>query len=140
MAIASKPKKSNHYKKTQARHHRHSKHYLKPYWPYLPMFAILGAGAYLERNWPAATAGLLPQGQDSATLASSHLDQLTGQHAALLSGLVLAAAVVALAIFMLRNSLRLHRVVVRSEHFVSDRPLLDIAVVAVFTAGLVLVT
>jgi len=140
MAIASKPKKSSHYRKVQARHHRHSKHYLKAYWPYLPMFAIMGVGGLLERNWQAATSGVIPAGSAGAAISGSHLDQLIGHHISLLSSLVLVAAVAALAVFMLRNSLRLHRVVVKSEHYVSDHPFLDVAVVLVFTGGFVLIT
>lgn len=49
MAIATKPKpKASHHKKRKAQHHRQSKHYVKSYWPYLPMVAIIGAGLFVN--------------------------------------------------------------------------------------------
>jgi hypothetical protein len=34
--------------KRQGRHHRQSQHYAKAYWPYLPVFAVLGLGILLN--------------------------------------------------------------------------------------------
>ncbi|HSX06907.1 MAG TPA: CAP domain-containing protein [Candidatus Saccharimonadia bacterium] len=39
----------NHQKRT-GQHHRQSSHYAKPYWPYLPVFAILSVGILLN-SW-----------------------------------------------------------------------------------------
>lgn len=45
MAIASRPKpKAGHHKKRTAAHHQQTKHYVKSYWPYLPMLAVLAIG------------------------------------------------------------------------------------------------
>ncbi|HEY1064135.1 MAG TPA: CAP domain-containing protein [Candidatus Saccharimonadales bacterium] len=45
MAIATKPKpKGTQHKKRTAAHHRQTKHYVKSYWPYLPMVAVLAIG------------------------------------------------------------------------------------------------
>lgn len=44
MALATRPKPSAHHRKRQGTHHRHSKPYLKTYWPYLPMVIIVGLG------------------------------------------------------------------------------------------------
>jgi len=44
MALAVKPKSSYTNRKRQAQHHQQSKHYLKAYWPYLPMLLIIGLG------------------------------------------------------------------------------------------------
>lgn len=54
MAIAAKPKKTVHAKKRQAKHHRQSKHYLKSYWPYLPMLMIVGIGIAINSAWSAS--------------------------------------------------------------------------------------
>lgn len=44
MSIASPRKPSVHERKRQAAHHRHSRDYLKTYWPYLPMLLIVLVG------------------------------------------------------------------------------------------------
>jgi hypothetical protein len=51
MALATRPKPKTHAKKRQAQHHRHSKHYLKSYWPYLPMLLIVGLGLMVNSAW-----------------------------------------------------------------------------------------
>lgn len=47
----TKPKQvrrpANHHKR-KGQHHRQSKHYAKSYWPYLPVFAVLGLGMFLN--------------------------------------------------------------------------------------------
>ncbi len=49
-----------------------------------------------------------------------------------------ALAGAALAIFITRHSLRLHRALIRGESFVAHHPLLDVAATLIFTAGFVL--
>lgn len=51
MALATKPKKTTLHKKRRAQHHSHSKHYLKTYWPYLPMLTIVGVGLIINSLW-----------------------------------------------------------------------------------------
>lgn len=52
MALATKPKKrAAYHKKRVAQHHRHSKLYLKPYLPYLPMLLIVGLGLFINSLW-----------------------------------------------------------------------------------------
>ncbi len=54
MAIATRSKRTtSHYKKRSGRHHRHSKTYLKTYWPYLPMLLIVGIGIAVNALWSA---------------------------------------------------------------------------------------
>ncbi|MDB5169649.1 MAG: hypothetical protein JWN82_45 [Candidatus Saccharibacteria bacterium] len=49
MAIATKTKpKTTHHKKRVAAHHRQTKHYIKSYWPYLPMIAVIAAGLFVN--------------------------------------------------------------------------------------------
>ncbi len=48
MALATRPKPTAHDRKRQAGHHRHSKPYLKTYWPYLPMLLIIGLGIVIN--------------------------------------------------------------------------------------------
>lgn len=51
MALTAKPKKPVHHRKRQAGHHKHSKRYVKTYWPYLPMLVIVGAGILVSSFW-----------------------------------------------------------------------------------------
>lgn len=53
MALASKPKPSVQHRKRQAGHHRHSKDYLKTYWPYLPMLMTVAVGLMINSIWSA---------------------------------------------------------------------------------------
>jgi uncharacterized protein YkwD len=78
MAIAAKPKKSVHAKKRQAKHHRHSKHYLKSYWPYLPMLMIVGVGLAINSLW--STGSVLGVQSDFSTI--SLLNQTNDKRAA----------------------------------------------------------
>lgn len=60
MALATRRKPSAHLKKRTAGHHRHSKHYLKPYWPYLPMLCILGIALFVNNSWLLEQHSILP--------------------------------------------------------------------------------
>jgi len=56
MALATKSKRpTDHHKKRQALHHRHSKPYLKTYLPYLPMLMIIGVGLVINSIWSSHT-------------------------------------------------------------------------------------
>lgn len=59
MTLATKQKPSGpvHRKRT-GQHHRHSKHYVKTYWPYLPLLAVVGLGLFLNSAWPKHTSVL----------------------------------------------------------------------------------
>lgn len=137
MAIVSKPKPTVHHKKRRAQHHRHSKLYLKPYWPYLPMVAIIGVGAVINQalygvSLGSATGWLAA----SAPLAPTRIDVLTGQTG---WGLVLiAVTAVAALVFAAMHWYRFHRFLNRGEAFVLRHPWFDISLVAILTAGFVL--
>jgi hypothetical protein len=138
MALATRPKPAVHHRKRQAQHHRHSKTYVKAYWPYLPMLAIVGAGAIVNQalySMNLDSTGLLAA---SAPLASTRVQALTGNQAGWVLYLLILVTFAAAAVFIVRHSRRLQRLLTKSEAFVSDRPLLDIATVLVFTAGFVL--
>jgi uncharacterized protein YkwD len=55
MAIATRPKPKTYHKKRQAQHHRKGKHYLKSYWPYLPMLLIVLAGFGINNSLASQT-------------------------------------------------------------------------------------
>lgn len=68
MAIATRPKRTTSHKKRAGKHHKHSKPYLKAYWPYIPMLLVIGAGIMVN--------SILSQGAVlgvSSNLASSYL-------------------------------------------------------------------
>lgn len=52
MALATKkrPTGTSHKKRTGT-HHRHSNHYIKTYWPYLPMLMIVAIGIVINVSW-----------------------------------------------------------------------------------------
>lgn len=52
MTLVTKRKHASlHHKKRSGRHHRHSGHYLKTYWPYIPMLLIVGLGLLANSMW-----------------------------------------------------------------------------------------
>lgn len=143
MALATRPKSTVHHKKRRAQHHRHSKTYVKAYWPYLPMLAIVGVGAIVNRLWPAgalpgANSSLALNSQLSANQSLTRVQALTGDQTGRILEVVMLVTFAAFALFVIRHSRRLHRLVLEGEAFVSDHPWLDIVTVFVFTTGLVL--
>jgi hypothetical protein len=53
MTLTARTKPPSHHKKISGHHHRRNKSYHKPYWPYLPMLAIVLGGLFLNAAWPA---------------------------------------------------------------------------------------
>ena len=112
---------------------------MKPYLPYLPMLAIMAGGIAVDRSWEPGNHGQAAVSAGTSVFGeTSRLELLSGSSAVWLSTLVAVVALAALALFMARNGLRFHRLLVRSEHFITSHGMLDIATVAVFTAGFVL--
>lgn len=78
MAIATKPKPKNaHQKKRTAAHHRQSKQYVKSYWPYLPMAALMAAGIFVNGllNHPQAVLGAHSNLSEQALLEATNLQR-----------------------------------------------------------------
>src|SRR4051794_7365881 len=50
MTLVALRKPPAHHNKTIGKHHRHTKTYHKPYWPYLPLIAIVIAGVILGNS------------------------------------------------------------------------------------------
>ncbi len=48
-------KRSTHHKKLKGDHHRHSKHYLRAYHPFLPMLLLVVIGLAIASFWPSKT-------------------------------------------------------------------------------------
>lgn len=65
MAIATRPKPSVHHKKRLGKHHKANKHYMKAYWPYLPLVLIIAFGFTLSNV--LASPGKVLGGQTTIT-------------------------------------------------------------------------
>lgn len=148
MALATKPKKTLATKKSRAQHHRQSKHYLKPYWPYLPMLAIAGLGTLANLSLEhspllGAHEAYAPEAGNTiagiqAAQPISRLAVLTGGQIAWLTTVVSLLTGIALVYFVLVHSYRVHRVLNRGEAFIAKHPYLDIAIMLVITGGYIL--
>ncbi|MGH7240972.1 MAG: CAP domain-containing protein [Candidatus Saccharimonadales bacterium] len=65
MTLVAPLKPPAHHKKTTGRHHRHSKTYHKPYWPYLPVIGIVIAGILLSNvSWLPGRGSVLGYATD----------------------------------------------------------------------------
>jgi len=82
MALAVKPKRNSrtHEKQRAGRHHKHTTHYLKTYWPYLPILFVVILGVVLNSVWGAAQKGVLGYATDMS--AGSLLQGTNDQRAA----------------------------------------------------------
>lgn len=58
MSLTTRQKPPAHHKKTRGAHHRHSKHYLKTYWPYLPLMMLVVIGLAVNSLWSTQHAVL----------------------------------------------------------------------------------
>lgn len=68
LAPQTKPATTIHHKKRSGQHHKQTKHYSKPYWPYLPLLAIVGIGIILNGVWAQHGTNVLGYATDvSAT-------------------------------------------------------------------------
>jgi hypothetical protein len=67
MALApTKPKRSarSHEKRRTGNHHKKNEHYLKTYWPYLPLALIVGLGFVVNSLWAKPHQGVLDYATD----------------------------------------------------------------------------
>src|SRR4051812_1251162 len=66
MVLATKPKRPTtvHHKRRQGSHHKKDDRYLKPYWPYIPLLAIVAVGLLFSSLWGAAAHNVLGYATD----------------------------------------------------------------------------
>jgi hypothetical protein len=67
MALApAKPKRStrSHEKHRTGKHHKHNEHYLKTYWPYIPLTIIVAMGFVVNSLWGKPHQGVLDYATD----------------------------------------------------------------------------
>lgn len=58
MALATRPKPPTQHRKRTGQHHKHNKHYVKAYWPYLPMLMMVVVGLAINNLWAAKSSVL----------------------------------------------------------------------------------
>lgn len=94
MALATRPKPSAHYKKRQAGHHRHSKDYLKTYWPYIPMLMTVAIGLMINSFWASRgqVLGASTDFSSAALLADTNSQRAAAHETALTIDSRLSAA------------------------------------------------
>lgn len=139
MALATRPKPKSHHKKRQAQHHRKTRLYLKPYWPYLPMAAIIATGAVINHNWYENGFSTTWSSQPLFTPEPvARVQILAGSLSPWVILGTLAITALAFAVFVFRHWYRFHRLLNRGEAFVARHPWFDVAMVLLFTAGYVL--
>lgn len=120
MSLTAKPQLPHAHKKAKGEHHRHSKSYLKTYWPYIPILLIVALGFYLNHIWKV--------NHPVANLSSyTYYDLLES-----------SIALLALALFLLRHAFAWHKVLVKEEQFATKHPILDVLLVIVAVGGLLL--
>jgi len=124
MALTKNKTKTNHnLTKIQAKHHKKTKHYVKVYWPYIPILSIIVIGLIIN----------------------AHIRSSTNSHPFTLSSLSIAevlessVGIVALCFFLLRHAFAWHKVFVKGEDFATKHPMIDIALVMIMMGGLILV-
>lgn len=66
----TKPVATLQHKKRAGRHHKQSRHYAKPYWPYLPLLLIVGFGLVFNSVWDNGRQHVLG---DSTSLSAPSL-------------------------------------------------------------------
>lgn len=81
MTLVTKPRRtSKHHKKRGGEHHHHSGHYLKTYWPYLPMLLIVGLGFLVNSLWSHQNVlGAASDFSNSSLLSDTNI-QRSGDH------------------------------------------------------------
>ncbi len=135
MALATRPKPKTYHKKRQAQHHRHSKLYMKTYYPYLPMLGIVAFGVFVDKSW--AYSGASIEALDPH-LAVSRLGALTGNYSLSLYAAVMALAAAAFIVFVITHWVRIQRYLSRGEKWAVKHPWFEGSLVLVFTASAVL--
>lgn len=81
MSLTTKPKRTTkvHDKRRSGSHHKRNDHYLKTYWPYLPLLLVVILGLTLNNVWSAAHKGVLGYATD---MSAGELLQDTNQQRA----------------------------------------------------------
>jgi hypothetical protein len=110
MPLATKARPGAHHKKRQAKHHRRSKDYLKPYWPYIPLLLIISAGFALGNylSNPGHVLGTQSSFNSALLLSDTNQDRTSDHESNLLLSSQLDQAAQAKANDMVNNNYWAH--------------------------------
>jgi hypothetical protein len=143
MALANRPKPTSHDRKRNAQHHVHGKRYLKTYWPYLPVAAIVSVGTLLSSLMARHTSltthavGSVVGSEKLTSLqAASSSSLLNINEHPVVAGAILVSAV-AFIMFCAAHWLRISRLLAKGEAYVIKRPWFEIGSAAIFTFGFI---
>jgi hypothetical protein len=135
MVLATKsrrPTTSIKHKKRYGQHHRQTKHYLQPYWPYIPIIFIVGLGVYVNGLLPSSSTQIsLNQASPAAMLKTTYYGVW------LIAG-ISVLMIGSLLIFIIRHTAAWKKVFVYGEKFSVEHPWVDIMIVTIVTAGVVI--
>jgi len=142
MALATRPKPKAHDRKRQAKHHTHGKSYLKTYWPYLPMLAIIGVGVLVNRALQSsAVLGRSVSGSlvtAGTVQESTRIQNLLGNQSQSVLLVTIAVSAVAIIYFSFTHWLRISRLLSRREDYIIKRPIAEIGAVFIITCAVIL--
>lgn len=129
--VKTRSKITANQKKMTAAHHRKTQHYLKPYWPYLPIILILGGALFANELLPASFSNSpLTQLNNGA-----RIDSVIGNHSSLLIIVLTVLLIFLVGLFLIRHIKILRNLIVHGEEILSRKLMLDI-VLALVIAGL----
>jgi hypothetical protein len=138
MALATRPRPKVHHRKRVAQHHKHTPHYLKAYFPYLPALAIVAVGFIVNQMLYKSDALLNAGVNLQAVTIPTRIEALSGQaNGAALAALILIAGL-AMGILLFRHWFRIQRTINKGEAFIAKHPLVDVLLVLIVTAGVIL--
>lgn len=127
MVIATKPKSPHtvHHKRRSGKHQPQTKHFMKTYWPYLPMIGLT-----------AVVNGLLGATTVASTADTSRLQAWTN------TGPMVTLAVLGLTILLAvyivsKHALAWRRVLVQGEQFFVHHHKADFALAGIMMAGVI---
>jgi hypothetical protein len=133
MVIASKPKtrSSVHHKRRTGQHQPQTKHFMKTYWPYLPMIGVAAVCNAVIANSAALSTSASANGTTVSRL------QVWTHSGPAVTAVVLAVIVVFAIVVVTRHTVAWQRALVKGETFVIHHHMLDLVLVSVILAGIV---
>ncbi len=136
MVLSPQPQRrpTAHQQKRHGSHQKQTKHYLKTYWPYIPLF-VAGAGVNAVLDQAMGSSSLATAA--SITPVVSRLEWWTGtsQSVAVLVGCI---AFVCASVVVGRHAKAWRRVVVQGEHFIVDHHKMDLLLAIIAMGGFLL--
>ncbi|MHB1864597.1 MAG: hypothetical protein ACYCPS_00305 [Candidatus Saccharimonadales bacterium] len=127
--VKPKNKVTVNQRKMSAGHHRKNKHYLKPYWPYLPIILILGSAFIANDYLPASFNTKV------ASRSTARINSVIGSHNSVVLALMTIVLGVMVMWFVIRHLKILKRLVFKGEQMLARNFMLDI-LVALVIAGM----